>query len=163
MVNPTPTIKKQKFRVKFKTKLNLVWGKSLENDKREAFAYKDGFPATVYFTDRRVFIIGEFVEKRSLFKKKSSNQYVYYEAGLQYIKDFKLDINTKVRSGLISFKPHGNIENGIIHFINLDPEMVNAIKKSINNVKNLKKQRIDTGIVVIGEDPYIILKKRSKI
>ena len=162
MVDAKPAIRKQKFRVKFKTKLNVVWGKPLENDKREAFAYKDGFPATIYMTDRRVFVIGEFVEKRSLFKK-SKNQFIYFEAGLQYIENFKLNIYKKVGLGFISFKPHGVVENGIIHFIKLEPQMVDAIKKVIDNVKNLKKLREDTGIVVLGKDPYTIFKKRSKI
>ena len=113
-------------------------------------------------TDRRVFVIGEFMEKRSLFKK-SANQHLYYEAGLQYIKNFKLDIYKKVGSGFISFKPHGVIENGIIHFIKLEPQMVNSIKKVIDNVKNLKRLREDTGIVNLGKEPYNIFKKRIKI
>ena len=160
MVNGSHAKKKTKFRVKFKTKLNLVWGKSLKNDKREAFAYKDGFPATVYMTDRRIFVISEFVEKKNLFKKKSANLYIYFEVGLQYLDDFKLNVYEKVGSSFISFKPHGDIGKGIIHFIRLEPEMAKAFKKVIDNIKNLKKMREDTGIVVLGENPYDILKKR---
>ena len=41
--------------------------------------------------------------------------------------------------------------------------MVNAIKKVIDNVKNLKKLREDTGVVNLGKEPYDIFKKRIKI
>ena len=92
-----------KLRVKYKTRLNLVWGKPLKNSKKEALAYSVGFPATLYMTDRRIFVIGTFMEKRGLFRKKIMNT-VYYEAGLQYVKTSKLEIYKKVKSGYISFK-----------------------------------------------------------
>ncbi len=63
-----------KFRIKFKTRLNLVWGKPLENSKKEALAYTQGFPATIYMTDRRVFVTGTFMERKGLFRKKTMSE-----------------------------------------------------------------------------------------
>ncbi|MCP4760869.1 MAG: hypothetical protein GY870_03745 [archaeon] len=149
----------KKFKVHFKTRLNVVWGKPLKNDKREAVAYAEGFPGIFYMTDRRAIVTGTFMEKKGMIRRQSYNT-VYYEAGLQYIKKVELGIYKKVRSGYISFKPHGDIENGVIHFINMDPKMLTVIQETIDNVKNLKKVRKDTGIVVLGIDPEIMIKKR---
>lgn len=148
-----------KIRVKYKTRLNLVWGKPLKNTKKEALAYPIGFPGTIYITDRRVFVIGTFMEKQGLFRKKTINT-VYFEAGLQYVKNSKLDIYKKVKSGYISFNSHGDIKDGVVHFLKLTPDMIRAINKVLDNVKNLKKHREDTGHVVIGDNPLAILKKR---
>jgi len=122
-------------------------------------AYTVGFPGTIYMTDRRVFVIGTFMEKQGLFRKKTMNT-VYFEAGLQYMKKSKLEIYKKIKSGYISFKSHGDIIDGVIHFLKLTPEMIRAINKVLDNVKNLKKLREDTGHVVIGDNPLAILKKR---
>ena len=148
-----------KIRAKYKTRLNIMWGKPVGSTKKEALAYPEGFPATLYMTDRRVFVTGVFMEKRGLFRKKSLNT-LYFEAGLQFVDKIKLDIYKKVKSGYISFKSHGDIENGVIHFLRLTPEMIRIIKKILGNVENLKRMREDTGIVVIGDDPYALLKKR---
>lgn len=148
-----------KLRVKFKTMLNVVWGRPLENDKRKALAYAGGFPATFYMTDRRCFVVGTFVEKRGLLKKKTFNT-IYFEAGLEYIDKAELSITEKMRSGFISFKPHGMIEDGIVHFIRLDPEMSKNIQEVVENAKHLKRSREDTGIVKLGVNPNKILKKR---
>jgi len=137
----------------------LVWGKPLKNTKKEALAYTVGFPGTIYMTDRRVFVIGTFMEKQGLFRKKTMNT-VYFEAGLQYVKKSRLEIYKKVKSGYISFKSHGDIKDGVVHFLKLTPEMIRAINKVLDNVKNLKKLREDTGHVVIGDNPLAILKKR---
>ncbi|MHA1111116.1 MAG: hypothetical protein ACTSRE_08435 [Promethearchaeota archaeon] len=110
-------------------------------------------------TDRRVFVIGTFMEKQGLFRKKTMNT-VYFEAGLQYVKKSRLEIYKKVKSGYISFKSHGDIKDGVVHFLKLTPEMIRAINKVLDNVKNLKKLREDTGHVVIGDNPLAILKKR---
>lgn len=150
-----------KLRVKYKTRINLVWGKSIATSKKEALAYPEGFPATFYMTDRRVFVTGTFMEKQGLFRKKTFNT-VYYEAGLQYVKKTKLEIYKKVKSGYISFQSHGDIKDGVIHFLRLTPDMIRAINKVLDNVKNLKKLREDTGYVVIGDNPIAILKKRLK-
>ncbi|MHA1727753.1 MAG: hypothetical protein ACTSWY_03365 [Promethearchaeota archaeon] len=161
-MNPVDSkVKHVKLRVKFKTKLNIVWGKPLENSKKEAFAYKNGFPGIFYMTDRRAFVIGEFVEKRTLYKK-ALNQCIYFEVGLQYIKKFELNIGKKNKSGYISFKPHGDIENGVIHFIRLEPNIIISIKEVIEKVKNLRRLREDTGIVILGEDPQTLFKKRLR-
>ncbi|MHA1819030.1 MAG: hypothetical protein ACTSU2_15700 [Promethearchaeota archaeon] len=148
-----------KLRVKFKTYLNLVWGTPIGPKKKEAIAYARGFPGTFYMTDRRAFVTGIFVEKMG-WRKKSVNNYVYFEAGLQYIDKYELDILKKIRSGYISFKPHGMLKKGIIHFIRLDPDISLAIKEVIANIPNLKRLRKDTGIVKLGENPISILKKR---
>ncbi len=149
----------KKFRVKFKTRLNLVWGGPLPSSKKEALAYPEGFPAVLYLTDRRVFVTGIYLEKRGLFRKKEMNT-VYFEAGLQFLKKYKLEIYKKVKSGYISFHPHGNIKEGVIHFLRLTDDMIRAIKKVMDNVPDLKRMRDDTGIVVLGGNPVAILKKR---
>ncbi|TFG19230.1 MAG: hypothetical protein EU530_06845 [Promethearchaeota archaeon] len=148
-----------KLRVKYKTRLNLVWGKPLINTKKEALAYPTGFPATFYMTDRRVFVIGTFLEKQGLFRKKTMNT-VYFEAGLQYVKKSKLEIYKQVKSGYISFESHGDIKDGVVHFLKLTPDMIRSINKVLENVINLKKTREDTGYVVIGDNPMTILRKR---
>jgi hypothetical protein len=150
------------FRVKYKTRLNLVWGKKTPaTQKKEALAYPEGFPATLYLTDRRAFVTGVFMEKRGLFRKKQVNT-IYFEAGLQFVEKYKLDIYKKVKSGYILFKSHGDIKNGVIHFIRLTGEMIQAIKKVIDALPSLKKMRQDTGIVILGQNPIEILKKRLK-
>ncbi len=148
-----------KIRVKFKTRVNLVWGQPLRSSKKEALAYPEGFPASVYLTDRRIFITGTFMEKQGLFRKKKLNT-VYFEAGLQYLNKKKLEIYKKVKSGYISFNSHGDIKEGIVHFLRLTPEMIRGINKVLDNVKNLKNIREDTGYVVVGDNPSDILKKR---
>lgn len=148
-----------KIRAKYKTRLNIVWGNPIGTMKKEALAYPEGFPATLYMTDRRAFVTGTFMEKRGLFRKKSLNT-VYFEVGLQYVEKINLDIYKKVKSGYISFKSHGDIKEGIIHFLRLTPEMIRVIKKILENVKNMKRLREDTGIVVIGDNPLALLKKR---
>ena len=110
-------------------------------------------------TDRRVFVIGVFMEKKGLFRKKIMNS-IYYEAGLQYVKKTELEIYKKVKSGYISLNSHGQIKDGVIHFLRLSPDMIRAIKKVLDGVKDLKKLREDTGYVVIGDNPMAILKKR---
>ena len=148
-----------KLRVKFKTRLNIVWGKPVKTSKKEALAYPQGFPATFYMTDRRVFVIGTFMEKQGLLRKKSFNT-VYFEAGLQYLKKKELNIYKKVKSGYISFNSHGDIKDGVIHFLRLTPDMIRAINKVLDNLKNLKKVREETGNVVVGDNPIKLLKKR---
>ena len=148
-----------KLRAKYKTRVNLVWGKPVSTSNKEALAFPEGFPATVYLTDRRIFVIGVFMEKRGLFRKKIMNS-VYFEAGLQYLKKSKLEIYKKVKSGYISFNSHGDIKDGVIHFLRLTSEMIEAIKRVLDNVPNLKKVREDTGKVILGENPTQILKKR---
>ena len=148
-----------KLRLKYKTRVNLVWGQPIPTSNKEALAYTQGFPATVYMTDRRIFVIGVFMEKRGLFRKKALNS-IFYEAGLQYVKKTELEIYKKVKSGYISFASHGHIKDGVVHFLRLSPDMIRAIKKVLDNTKNLKKLREDTGYVVIGDNPIAILKKR---
>jgi hypothetical protein len=148
-----------KIRAKYKTRLNIVWGKPIGPKKKEALAYPEGFPATIYMTDRRVFVIGTFMEKRGLLRKKSLNT-LYFEAGLQYVDKVKLEIYKKVKSGYISFKKHGDLENGIIHFLRLTPDMIRVFKEIIKNAENIKRVREDTGLVVIGDNPIAILKNR---
>jgi hypothetical protein len=148
-----------KVRVKYKTRVNLVWGKPVATSKKEALAYPEGFPATFYMTDRRVFVTGTFMEKRGLLRKKTLNT-IYFEAGLQYVKETKLEIYKKVKSGYISFHSHGDIKDGVVHFLRLTHDMIRAINKVLDNVKNLRKLREDTGIVVVGDNPTKILEKR---
>lgn len=156
-------IKNFKFKIKFKTHVNLVWGQPIPGDKRkrEAIAYQKGFPATFYMTDRRVFVTGAFVEKKGL-GRKSTNNLIYFEAGLQYIKEHRLDIYKKVRSGYISFKPHGMLKEGIIHFIRLEPNIIKGMLEVIENIPNLKRLRENTGIVELGGNPRNKLNKRLK-
>ena len=85
---------------------------------------------------------------------------MYFEAGLQYVDKYKLEIYKKVKSRYISFKHHGVLKNGIIHFLTLTPDIIRAFKKILNNVENMKRLREDTGVVVIGDNPLAILKKR---
>lgn len=150
-----------KLKVKWKTQLNLVWGKPLEEDpkKREAIAYAKGFPATFYMTARRVFVLGAFIEKHGIFKK-ATNNFVYFEAGLQYLKEAHLNIGKKARAGTISFNPHGDIEDGIIHFIRLEPAMVHSIESVLEDITNLRRKREDTGIVRLGGNPEKYFRHR---
>jgi hypothetical protein len=150
-------------KVQWKTNVNLVWGKPIEYNgkKREAIAYVKGFPATFYLTDRRAFVVGAFVEKKNIFSK-SANHYVYYEVALHYLRKYELDIHKNARVGYISFNAHGDIQDGIIHFIRLDPKMIKPIKEVLENVRNIKKPREDSGIVVLGENPQRIFEKRIK-
>lgn len=148
-----------KLRAKYKTRVNLVWGKPVATSKKEALAYPEGFPATIYMTDRRIFVTGTFMEKRGLFRKKTLNT-IYFEAGLQYVKKTKLEIYKKVKSGYISFHSHGDIKDGVVHFLRLTPDMIRVINKVLENVENLKKIREDTGIVILGDNPVKLLKRR---
>lgn len=139
----------------------MVWGKPLRSDpeKREAIAYAKGFPATLYLTDRRAFVVGAFVEKHGLFKK-STNNFIYFEAGLDYFKEAHLDISRKARAGTISFTKHGDIDHGVIHFIRLEPDMVRSIEQVLDNIPSIKRKRKDTGIVELGGNPEIRFKER---
>ena len=148
-----------KIQLKLRTRINLVWGKSVPTSNKEALAFPEGFPAALYMTNRRVFITGTFMEKRGLLRKKKLNT-VYFEAGLQYIDKINLEIFKKVKSGYISFKPHGDIKNGIIHFLRLTPDMIRSMKSVLDAAQNIKKLREDTGIVILGENPLDILKMR---
>ncbi|MBN2156357.1 MAG: hypothetical protein JW776_09950 [Candidatus Lokiarchaeota archaeon] len=151
----------KKFKAKFRTRVNLVWGKVIPTSKREALAYPQGFPATLYLTDRRIFVTGTFIEKKGLLQKKSMNT-VYFEAGLQYVDKYKLDIYKKVKSGYISFNSHGDVHEGVIHFLRLTREMIRTLQEAIENVKDIKKLRENTGIVILGQDPIEILKERLR-
>jgi len=148
-----------KIQLKLRTRLNLVWGKSVATSNKEALAFPEGFPATLYMTNRRVFVIGTFMEKRGLLRKKKMNT-VYYEAGLQYVDKINLEIYKRVKSGYISFKSHGNIKDGVIHFLRLTPDMIRSMKDVLDTAQNIKKLREDTGVVILGEDPFDILKRR---
>ncbi|MHA1340018.1 MAG: hypothetical protein ACTSRZ_07480 [Promethearchaeota archaeon] len=152
--------KKKRFRVKWKTHVNLVWGKPIGPDKKEAIAYVRGFPATFLLSDRRAFVLGSFVEKKGLFSK-ATNNYVYFEADLKYLKDYQLEITKSARSGFISFNSHGDIINGVIHFIKMLPEIIQPIKNILENASNIRKPYENSGIVILGKDPFKILEKRT--
>jgi len=163
-MNMTPSkdeidLDSKKFRVKWRTYINLVWGKQIGLDKKEALAYPKGFPGIFLLSNRRAFVLGAFVEKQGLLSK-AKNNYVYFEAGLQHLKNYQLEITKTTRSGFISFKSHGDIINGIIHFIKLQPEIIPAIKNVLENISNIKRPLEDTGIVILGQNPFLILKKR---
>lgn len=157
------TDKPSEIRVQWKTHVNLVWGKPIEYNgkQREAIAYVKGFPATFYLTDRRAFVVGAFVEKKNIFSK-SANHYIYYEVALHHLKKYELDIYKNTRVGYISFYPHGDIQDGIIHFIRLDPTMLKPIKEVLERAKDIKKPREDSGIVILGQNPQQIFEKRIR-
>ena len=142
-----------KILVQFRSYLNLVWGTKNEKLNREAFAYMRGFPATFFLTERRAIVIGEFFEKEGWFKKKKHHR-VIYEAGLQHLKDFKINIipEKKIFTGYISFNPHNQMgEGAIIQFLKMRPEIGKDITNHLSQL-NVKHPIEDTGIVMIDSD-----------
>ncbi|MHA1475479.1 MAG: hypothetical protein ACTSQ5_09860 [Promethearchaeota archaeon] len=136
-----------KILVQFRSYINLVWGTKIQN--REAFAYMRGFPATFFLTERRAIVVGEFMEKEGWFKKKIHHR-IIYEAGLQHLKDFKINIipEKKIFTGYISFHPHNQMgEGAIIQFLKMRPEIGKDIKNHLSQL-NIKHPIEDTGIVM---------------
>ncbi|MHA1646897.1 MAG: hypothetical protein ACTSVL_04920 [Promethearchaeota archaeon] len=142
-----------KILVQFRSYLNLVWGSQNEKLNREAFAYMRGFPATFFLTERRAIVVGEFLEKEGWFKKKKHHR-VIYEAGLQYLKDFKINIipEKKIFTGYISFHPHNQMgEGAIIQFLKMRPEIGEDITKHLSQL-NIKHPVEDSGIIMIDSN-----------
>ncbi len=139
-----------KILVQFRSYFNLVWGTQNENLNREAFAYIRGFPATFFLTERRAIVVGEFLEKEGWLKKKKQHR-IIYEAGLEHLKDFKINIipEKKIFTGFISFHPHNQMgEGAIIQFLKMRPEIGVVIEKHLSQL-NIKHSIEDTGIVMI--------------
>ena len=137
-----------KILVQFRSYINLVWGTKIQN--REAFAYMRGFPATFFLTERRAIVVGEFLEKEGWFKKKKHHR-VIYEAGLQHLKDFKINIipEKKIFTGYLSFHPHNQMgEGAIIQFLKMRPEIGKNIEEHLSQL-NVKHPIEDTGIIMV--------------
>ena len=136
-----------KILVQFRSFINVVWGTNIQN--REAFAYMRGFPATFFLTERRAIVVGEFLEKEGWFRKKKNHK-VIFEAGLHYLKDFKINIipEKKIFTGYISFHPHNQMgEGAIIQFLKMRPEIGDVINNHLSQL-NIKHPIEDTGIVL---------------
>ena len=134
--------------VKFRTNLNVYWGRQLGPYK--GFTYLRGFPALFIMTQRRAIVVGEFLEKQGWFKKKRYHR-ICFEAGLNYVKDFKMDVNIpkKRHYGHISFYPHNQLGEGtVIQFLNMNYQIADAITRHLNNLE-IKKPVDDTGIILI--------------
>ncbi|TFH27363.1 MAG: hypothetical protein E4G98_06200 [Promethearchaeota archaeon] len=137
--------------VKFRSTFNLVWGTPV--DGIEAFAFVKGFPATFMLTDRRALVVGEFMEKMGWFQKKAYHR-VIFEAGLQYVKEFKMKIEPTKRifTAHITFKAHGLLkEDSVIQFMNIKPDIGKAIEKFIAELQ-IKSPLEDSGIVLVNKN-----------
>jgi len=138
------------FIVKFKTMLNVIWGKKI--DGRESFAFVKGFPGLFLMTKRRAMVLAEFTEKQGWFKKKHYHRIVF-EAGLQHVKNIEMDVDhaKKRHYGMVSFKPHGNLGKGtLIQFLNMNQKMEYAITNYLDGL-TIKKPLEDTGIILIDK------------
>ena len=136
--------------VKFKTHLNLVWGKSVSG--KEAFAFLRGFPATFFLTKRRIIVLGEFTEKQGWIRKKKFHR-VVFEASLDKLKEFKFAFVPKktYHSGHISFHPHGNLgPNSLIQFIKVPINIKTAIEEYLENLV-IKNPLQDSGIILVDD------------
>ena len=145
-----------KILVQFRSYINLVWGTQIKKNldtkvqNRESFAYIRGFPATFFLTERRAIVVGEFLEKEGWFKKKKHHR-IIYEAGLQHLKEFKINIipEKKIFTGFISFNPHNQMgEGAIIQFLKMRPEIGSVIQKHLSQI-SIKHPIEDTGIIMI--------------
>ncbi len=137
--------------VKFRSTFNLVWGTPV--DGHEAFAFVKGFPATFILTDRRALVVGEFMEKMGWFRKKSYHR-VIFEAGLQYVKEFKMKIEPtkQISTAHIIFKAHGLLkEDSVIQFMKIDHKIGKAIEKHLTEIQ-IKSPLDDTGIVLVNKN-----------
>jgi len=139
-----------KILVQFRSYFNLVWGTKNDKLQREAFAYIRGFPATFFLTERRAIVVGEFLEKEGWLKKKKHHR-IIYEAGLQHLKEYKINIipDKKIFTGFISFHPHNQMgEGAVIQFLKMRPEIGDIIEKHLSKI-NIKHPVEGTGIVMV--------------
>lgn len=134
--------------VKFRTYLNVVWGKPING--RKAFAFVNGFPGTFFLTGRRAIVVAEFTEKKGWLQKKRYHRLVF-EAGLHKIKEYSFNfiLRKKGFTGFISFDGHNELtDEAMIQFIKIPPEIKKAIEDHIKDL-NVKNPVENSGIVKI--------------
>ncbi len=159
----TTRCRDMKILVKFRTMLNVAWGKKVNN--REAFYFLRGFPGTFLLTQRRAIVVAAFTEKQGWLQKKRLHT-LCFEAGLHEVKEYKMDIvpQRKVVSAHISFRAHGQIaEDGMIQFLHMKPEIWERMALILHDLK-IKNPVADTGIVHVDSvDPRTWLEERYGI